>query len=408
MTEQRGTIRVVRSQAHLPLEQRSGRVRTLFAVFSHDLATLKITPQTVDELAYKAFQKNLEDVAMKEWQDYIDDTFRSRYGKTDKPPSKTINRAFLLEKYGDDLKVLQIPQSGVNTFFLRKFKRGMGNVTRAEWERWLRREPVIIKMRRERASGFARDASKRTARDPAAQPVRRLALDQAQETWSDNNFFPMPDPDLPEPTPKARPTAEERVWLPDGWRQKGEESDAPDSSGAGAARGTSFDVEPQPVARSPRWTLRDDTATATPSTGVPPVVRLIARTVPVPGDPVLVSRLPPTRREAFYRDAEQQRIGARREVPAGSGIADLVSRMEIVEVKVGRAWRHALGQVLAYGHHHPSLTRRIHLYDVEGVDIEECRQVCAVYGVSVSVAVVEALESHAFRGAPRRGCRIAG
>ncbi len=391
MAEQRGTIRVIRSEAHLPLEQRSGRVRTLFAVFSHDLSTLKITPQTVDEVAYEAFRQSPDDVALKEWQGYIDDTFRNRYGKTDKSPSKMINRTDLLDRYGDELKVLQIPQSGINTFFLRKFKRAMGNVTRAEWERWLKREPAIIKMRRERASGVARDASK-PSRGPAGLPVRRLTPDQAFGPPSADtpDLLPfVPDPDLPEPSPKARPTAEERVWLPDGWRRSVEGSAPVDRLGDTPTSATSFGDDHQPVHRSPRWTLRDGTSSSAPGTSVPVVPPPAARTVPVPGDPVLVSRLPPTRREAFYRDAEKLRIGARSEVPVGSGIADLVSRTEIVEVKMGRAWRHALGQVLAYGHHHPSLAKRIHLYDVEGVDVDECRQVSAVYGVSVSVAVID-------------------
>lgn len=392
MDERRGTIRVIRSEAHLPLEQRSGRVRTLFAVFSHDLATLKITPQTVGEVAYEAFRQNPDDVALKEWQGYIDDTFRNRYGKTDKPPSKMISRTDLLDRYGDELKALQIPQSAINTFFLRKFKRAMGNVTRAEWERWLKREPAIIKMRRERASGVARDASK-PSRGPAALPVRRLTPDQAIGTWSadsDADLLPVtPEPDLPEPTPKSRPTAEERVWLPDGWRRSVEGNAPLDHLGATPTRVTSFGDDPQPVPRPHRWTLRDGASSSAHDVGALAETPPGARIVPVPGDPVLVSRLPPTRREAFYRDAEKLRIGARSEVPVGGGIADLVSRTEVVEVKAGRAWRHALGQVLAYGHHHPSLAKRIHLYDVEGVDVDECRQVSAVYGVSVSVAVID-------------------
>lgn len=96
----------------------------------------------------------------------------------------------------------------------------------------------------------------------------------------------------------------------------------------------------------------------------------------------------PIQREAFFRDREAQRIGAMREVRCGSGWCDLLSADEVVEVKAGGFWRHALGQVLCYGTYWPDRRRRIHLFDVGREQVEECARISAVFGVQVSVAAI--------------------
>ncbi|WP_052710505.1 hypothetical protein [Azospirillum thiophilum] len=116
---------------------------------------------------------------------------------------------------------------------------------------------------------------------------------------------------------------------------------------------------------------------------------LKATVVTVPGDRRTLTRLSPVQREAYYRDQEALRIGAKREVRCGSGWCDLLSSSEIVEVKEGRHWRHALGQALAYSTYWPDRRRRIHLFDIDNaVHLAECVRVCAAFDVVVSVAQV--------------------
>ncbi|KAA0680361.1 hypothetical protein [Roseomonas genomospecies 6] len=77
-----------------------------------------------------------------------------------------------------------------------------------------------------------------------------------------------------------------------------------------------------------------------------------------------------------------------REVKCGGGWCDLLTKEEIVEVKAGRFWSHALGQVLCYGTYWPDRHRRIHLFDVGRQHPEEAGRICAAYGVQMSIAAV--------------------
>ena len=54
------------------------------------------------------------------------------------------------------------------------------------------------------------------------------------------------------------------------------------------------------------------------------------------------------------------------------------------EVKVGHNWKHAMGQVLAYGLDYPGLEKRIHLFDADNVDLNAVALVCAKFGVVVT------------------------
>ena len=117
-------------------------------------------------------------------------------------------------------------------------------------------------------------------------------------------------------------------------------------------------------------------------------VAIVPSIVRVDADKRVLRRMTVVQREAFFRDREAARIGAVREVKCGGGWCDLLSSSEVVEVKAGRFWRHALGQVLAYATYWPERRRRIHLFDVERAQVEEAARICAVYGVEVSVALV--------------------
>ena len=98
--------------------------------------------------------------------------------------------------------------------------------------------------------------------------------------------------------------------------------------------------------------------------------------------------MPPTQRERAYRDFEAARIQGQIEVPMGGGRCDILTETEIIEVKTWENWRHALGQVLAYGFHVPNCSKRIHLFGTPSDEgLSEIVTVCRKFSVSVTVCV---------------------
>lgn len=58
------------------------------------------------------------------------------------------------------------------------------------------------------------------------------------------------------------------------------------------------------------------------------------------------------------------------EVPCAAGRVDLLTTTEIIEIKVLRNWKHAIGQVLAYSDYFPEHTPRIHLIVPDEKDVQ--------------------------------------
>lgn len=77
-----------------------------------------------------------------------------------------------------------------------------------------------------------------------------------------------------------------------------------------------------------------------------------------------------------------QELGGEIEVETAVGFIDLLTKDEIIEIKEGRNWKHAVGQILMYGIEYPSHNKRIHLFDMEKSAIVEDH--CKFYNVSVS------------------------
>lgn len=63
------------------------------------------------------------------------------------------------------------------------------------------------------------------------------------------------------------------------------------------------------------------------------------------------------------------------------GYIDILTVDEIIEVKEGRLWKHALGQILAYSDAYPEHKKIIWLFDIEiNPDIEK---ICTKHNVEV-------------------------
>jgi hypothetical protein len=66
--------------------------------------------------------------------------------------------------------------------------------------------------------------------------------------------------------------------------------------------------------------------------------------------------------EQKIQDKLHKIIGGQVEVPCLAGAIDLVTATEIIEIKCVKNWKHAIGQVLVYGHYYPSHQKKIHLF----------------------------------------------
>jgi len=83
--------------------------------------------------------------------------------------------------------------------------------------------------------------------------------------------------------------------------------------------------------------------------------------------------------------------GGEREVKCGCGFIDLLTPTHVIEVKKLKHWKHALGQVLAYGFLYPKHQREIVLFASQQ-EIEEkndeiliLKKICEGHGVIVTL-----------------------
>lgn len=59
-----------------------------------------------------------------------------------------------------------------------------------------------------------------------------------------------------------------------------------------------------------------------------------------------------------------EELGGHREVPHSVGFIDLLTDIELIEVKEVRRWMQGVGQLLVYGQDYPRLQRRLHLFGI--------------------------------------------
>ena len=116
-------------------------------------------------------------------------------------------------------------------------------------------------------------------------------------------------------------------------------------------------------------------------------VDILVENTPEPLKDFVVSSLgaPRTGVEAIYRDKLAAKSKGKTEVQTPDGRIDILTKREVIEVKSAAAWKHALGQVLAYGKHYPSHQKRLHLYGELSKDkLAQIKQQCKLYDVTVT------------------------
>jgi hypothetical protein len=91
-------------------------------------------------------------------------------------------------------------------------------------------------------------------------------------------------------------------------------------------------------------------------------------------------------RESKVRDRLADSIpGSLKEVRCSSGVVDVVTPHEIIEVKRAPLWKAALGQVLAYSQDFPKLRPRVHLFGADTYDhYAVAASVCRSFGVTLT------------------------
>jgi hypothetical protein len=101
-----------------------------------------------------------------------------------------------------------------------------------------------------------------------------------------------------------------------------------------------------------------------------------------------------TPREADVRDNLARREQGKTDVETRAGFADVVTSNSVIEVKLWKNWKHALGQVLAYGTFIKGKEKRIHLFadatdkDAACTVTTTARDVCSTYGVTVTLEIL--------------------
>ena len=77
----------------------------------------------------------------------------------------------------------------------------------------------------------------------------------------------------------------------------------------------------------------------------------------------------------------QNELGGEIEVKTKTGFIDLLTETEIIEIKSGKNWKHALGQILAYSIYYPKHKKIIYLFDIKNDEI--INKVCEKYDINV-------------------------
>ena len=71
---------------------------------------------------------------------------------------------------------------------------------------------------------------------------------------------------------------------------------------------------------------------------------------------------PPIGTEAWYRDKLATQLKGKTEVQTPVGRIDILTKIELIEVKRVSGWKSAIGQAKSYGRYYPKHRLRIHLF----------------------------------------------
>jgi hypothetical protein len=100
-----------------------------------------------------------------------------------------------------------------------------------------------------------------------------------------------------------------------------------------------------------------------------------------------INNLKPDNNEYFFKEKQIQdnlsiELNGKKEVKTSSGYIDILTNDEIIEIKNGKSWKHAVGQILIYALEYPNHKKRIHLFNI--LPDKDIDNKCSQYNINVS------------------------
>ena len=77
-------------------------------------------------------------------------------------------------------------------------------------------------------------------------------------------------------------------------------------------------------------------------------------------------------------------LGGEIEVKTEFGYIDLLTKTEIIEIKVYRNWKSGVGQLIVYSEEFPVHRKRLHLFDIDLVNINKIKTICAKHKIIIT------------------------
>lgn len=91
-------------------------------------------------------------------------------------------------------------------------------------------------------------------------------------------------------------------------------------------------------------------------------------------------------REKEIQKKLSQELGGEIEVETEFGFIDILTKDELIEIKIGHDWKCGIGQLLAYGEYYKDHIKRLHLFDFK-YD-EKIAKVCEKYNIKLSYEII--------------------
>lgn len=93
---------------------------------------------------------------------------------------------------------------------------------------------------------------------------------------------------------------------------------------------------------------------------------------------------------ARFTEADHQKhyakvLDAAREISTPAGRIDLLTDDTIIEIKVAKRWKEAIGQLLCYGQYYPQHKKSLYLFDHDENNVKIIAEMCKLHGIELKL-----------------------
>ena len=99
-------------------------------------------------------------------------------------------------------------------------------------------------------------------------------------------------------------------------------------------------------------------------------------------------------REKEIQAKISKELGGEIEVETEFGFIDVLTKDELIEIKIGHDWKCGIGQLLAYGEYYKDHVKRLHLFDFK-YD-EKIAKLCEKYNIKLSYEIITQPQDKSF------------